>query len=219
MSQYATRALRRGRASTANATADGAAARARAMARRKPRDDDDDDDARAASDDDDARRDGITRARVTVRDDERARGRDEREKTRGTSATGRGDGSATTSAKSSEAEEMDIVREMIDISVGEARGRGDERAKGGAALVGTRERRRGSWCQTNDATFERALARCDLPSALTRHPTIFFKRADLIQLAADWTEIRARASSEGKGGVPASATRVHVVITPLRLIR
>ena len=89
------------------------------MARRKPRDDDDDDDARAASDDDDARRDGITRARVTVRDDEGARGRDDGEKTRGTSATGRGDGSATTSAKSSEAEEMDIVREMIDISVGD----------------------------------------------------------------------------------------------------
>ena len=83
-----------------------------------------DDDAKTASDDDDALRDGITRARVTVRDDEGATGRDDGEKTRGTSATGRGDGSATTSAKSSEAEEMDIVREMIDISVGEARGRG-----------------------------------------------------------------------------------------------
>ena len=105
-------------------TADGAAARARAMARRTPRDDDDDDDARAASDDDDALRDGITRARVTVRDDDAKTGRDDGEKTRGTSATGRGDGSATTSAKSSEGEEMDIVREMIDISVGEARERG-----------------------------------------------------------------------------------------------
>lgn len=143
MSQYATRALRRGRASTANATADGAAARARAMARRKPRDDDDDD-ANTASDDDDARRDGITRARVTTRDDERARGRDEREKTRGTSATGRGDGSATTSAKSSEAEEMDIVREMIDISVGEARGRG----KGG----GTRGDARAEKATTRSGT-------------------------------------------------------------------
>jgi len=89
-------------------TADGAAARTRAMARRKPRDDDGDDDAKTASDDDDALRDGITRARVTVRDDEGATGRDDGEKTRGTSATGRGDGSATTSAKSSEAEEMDI---------------------------------------------------------------------------------------------------------------
>jgi hypothetical protein len=79
--------------------------------------------------------------------------------------------------------------------------------------------RRVSTRRAIDHAVERALARCDLPSALTRHPTIFFKRADLIQLAADWTEIRARASSEGKGGVPASATRVHVVITPLRLIR
>ena len=101
------------------------------MARRKARASDGSDDA---SSEDDAS-DGITRARVTVRDDGDRDAGDEKARDGGavTSTTRRG-ASATTSAKSSAGDEMDIVRTMIDISVGEGRGgaEGDARARGAA---------------------------------------------------------------------------------------